>query len=205
MYSLNWNQPGRRTGLTRDGYKAPNLLQSINSPNNRNTMRQKKPQSSLEESMKPVNEVLSEEGIYAPPKDQSDSSDEENASRAADIIPTVFIRRGSEDSNVNSQKSKGAAREGRGKGSSPLPERKAASSIKTTRSSRRLSPGSSSKRKNGENDVQLGTGLVDQFGQFKKAKAGKTYGLASHKRHTIRPQQQHNEGMLENSSISQFS
>ena len=197
MYALNWNQPGRRTGLTRDGYKAPSLLQSINSSNSRNTMRQKTSPSVPEEKMNPAKEDLSDEDIEALPKDESDTSDEGNTSHAADIKPTLFIRRGSEDPNASSQKANGTARERKSEAPSILGKGKSTRSAKNTRPSRQLSPGSSSKRKNGENDVELGSGMADQFGQIKvkKAKAGKTYGSASQKSNTRRAQLTHPKGM----------
>jgi hypothetical protein len=196
MYSLNWSQPGRRTGLTRGGYKAPSLLQSVNSPNNRNTLRPKLLQSAPKEKMSPTQEVLSEEDIYALPKDDSDTSEEESASRAADIKPTLFIRRGPEDPNASPRKANRAARKSEHEGLGTFVKSKTSRGAKYTSSSRPISPESSCKRKILKDDLTLGTGIADPFGRVKKARPGKTYGSVSQKSRTKRTHLKDTKGML---------
>lgn len=187
MYTLGWNQPGRRAGLTRDGYKAPSLLQTISSPNNR------------EATMSPATGNASDEEIYALPKDDSSSSsDEENARRAADIKPTQFIRRGSEEPKSRSNVATKAKRK-------RTPDAKpAASRARNTRSSHQFDsehiPGASGNfcgKDNGEDDIKFGTGLVDEFGQVKskKIKSGKTYGYGRTNSTSSRPQAKTLKGM----------
>lgn len=168
MYTLGWNQPGRRAGLTRDGYKAPSLLQTISSPNNKKA------------TMRPTVENLSDDEIYASPKDDSSSSsDGENACRAADIKPTQFIKRGSEEPKPKSNQVSQRKRK-------HTPDQNTATSTaKNTRSSRQSAPKPSlsrssdlSKRNKSADDIKFGTGLADEFGrvELKKIKSGKTYG-----------------------------
>lgn len=212
MYTLDWKQPGRRTGLTSDGYKAPSLLQTINSPNDRNTARPRTSQPSTERMVSPVKQRLSEDAIYAMPKDESDSSsDEENAHVAADIKPTHFIRRGSEEPNAKTQKLKGGSKGNNNtKKSSISAKNNATKTTRSARSSRQvppkpsgfdlsspLAPSSSGKRKNGETSVNLSTGMGDQFGQVrvKKSKVGKTYGSTSQKSNARHPQHKPPKGM----------
>lgn len=195
---MNWQSPGRWVGLTRNGYKGAPLLQTINSPNNRTTTRPVTSQASAEGMGNPTKESLTEEDIYAMPKDESDtSSGEEN--RAADIKPTKFIKRGSEEPNSNSQKSKGRpTRDNKSTSSSTSVKSNAPNITRSTRLSRKgpsvpssspLASGNSNKRKSGDNGVNLSAG-TDIFGDVvprKKAKSAMKYGSASQKSNRPKP------------------
>lgn len=183
MYSLQYKQPGRRAGLSKDGYKAPSLLQTISSPNNR------------EPAMSTAKDDLSDEDIYALPKDLSDtSSDDERTRRLADIKPTQFIKRGSEEPAAKST------------GGHPRKsDRRDATTTRTTRASKKtspkpstLDPSSSNKRKSGADDVEFRAAVEDQFGRVKakKVKNVKTYKSARQQSNSYRSRVKSLKGML---------
>lgn len=188
MYALAWNQPGRRAGLNRDGYKAPSLLQSISSPNNR------------EPVMNTAKDDLSDEDIFALPRDLSDtSSDDERSRRSADIIPTQFNRRGPEEPAA---KSIGGKLRTSNKTSI---RRDATLTTRTTRASKQtvsnpsnLGPSCSNKRKGGGDSVEFGAAAEGPFGQLKakKVKKGKTYGSTRQQSSSDFPHSKLLRGML---------
>lgn len=187
MYSLQYKQPGRRAGLSKDGYKAPSLLQTISSPNNR------------EPAMNTPKDDLSDEDIYALPKDLSDtSSDDERTRRLADIKPTHFVKRGSEEPAA---KSIG----GNPRKSDRASIRRDATTTMTTRASKKtspkpstLDPSSSNKRKRGTDGVEFRAAVEDQFGQvkIKKVKNVKTYKSARQQSNSNRSRLKSLKGML---------
>ena len=176
--------------MTRDEYKAPSLLQAISSPNNR------------EETMNPAKGDLSDEDIFALPKDDDTSSDEENTRRAADIKPTQFTRRMSEEPNVRAQSARGwSSGVTQSKSSSTPVSGNTDTGTRNTRASRQKSPessaidsNSSNKRKHGENGDRFGSGIADQFGQV-RTKKGKTYSSVRQKSNSNRPQMNPLQGM----------
>jgi hypothetical protein len=154
--------------------------------------------------MTPATEDLSEEEIYALPKDESDTSSDEEDPRAADIKPTQFRRLGSREPDAKTQTAKeGSALDNKRKSSSASVRTNAQSSTIKTRSSRQV-PLGSSKRKDGENGVELGTGMIDQFGRIttKKTKNGRTYGSGRQKSNTRLPHLKPPNGTSEDSPIS---
>jgi hypothetical protein len=214
MYDLQWNQPGRRSGLTRDAYKAPSLLQTINAPNKQNTMRPRTSPRLPEVKLKSVRD-LPDEDIFARPKSESESgssSDEEGLSHAADIKSTQFIRRTSEEPKPLSQKGKGRSTQVAKSTCTTV----SGNSTRSTRTAKQLAARSSdldstrslgpSKRKTQENGVNWGTGLADPFGQItvKKRKTGRTYASTYQMKNQRPKQPVLLQGMLVCSLIAQW-
>jgi hypothetical protein len=212
MYALDWHKAGRRAGLTRAGYKAPSLLQTINAPNKQNAIHPNPPQRLPEEKMKSAKEDLSDKDILALPKDESDdSSDEEDIRRAADIKPTQFAKRASEepkprplqvkgrssqdnksiDTSISSNITSGTkGTNGTGSSKQKLPSIDSTSSLAVSNSNKRKKDGGASTWCN----------TVDPFGQVvdhaKKARTTKITYTSHQKSKPTRTQGKASQGMF---------
>ncbi len=176
---LGHDQLGRRSGLSRGGFRGPSLLQSIKTPANegRSTMEAKTVLARKKTSIKQEPEskhVAEQEDINRLPDRSSDEDD-----ISADIHPTAFVA-----GSQNAEKQKANDRDAL-TGST----RNASTNRTRTRFRRGKSSPSSSitsgspKRKSREDPVELGKSMVDDFGVIKEGsskKPRKKYGTSKH-------------------------